>query len=183
MTSPLVTATLQAAVLGLCSSAVATFLSSKRPPVLALFVFSILSTPPNYLWQQYIEKKLPGYTNEKVESDRNSLGSTPGGKGITKKRRLHVKNTLVKVGLDQTIGALVNTIAYLGGLQLLRGVPPSLCWQAVKEQTWPLMIAGYKVWPLVSLLNFTVVPVEKRVVVGSLVGLGWGVFLALKAAV
>ena len=45
------------------------------------------------------------------------------------------------------------------------------------------MLAGYKLWPLVSLLNFTVVPVEKRTLVGSLVGLGWGIFLALKAAV
>lgn len=44
------------------------------------------------------------------------------------------------------------------------------------------MVNGYKLWPLVSLLNYTVVPVEKRVVVGSLVGLGWGVFLAMKAA-
>lgn len=44
------------------------------------------------------------------------------------------------------------------------------------------MIAGYKLWPLVSLLNFTIVPVDQRTVVGSLVGLGWGVYLALKAA-
>lgn len=44
------------------------------------------------------------------------------------------------------------------------------------------MVAGYKLWPLVSLLNFTVVPVEQRTLVGSLVGLGWGVFLALRAA-
>lgn len=44
------------------------------------------------------------------------------------------------------------------------------------------MVNGYKLWPLVSLLNYTVVPMEKRVVVGSLVGLGWGVFLAMKAA-
>lgn len=44
------------------------------------------------------------------------------------------------------------------------------------------MIAGYKLWPLVSLLKFTFVPVEQRTVVGSLVGLGWGVFLALRAA-
>lgn len=43
------------------------------------------------------------------------------------------------------------------------------------------MTAGYKLWPLVSLLNFTVVPVERRVVVASVVGLGWGVYLALKA--
>lgn len=44
------------------------------------------------------------------------------------------------------------------------------------------MVAGYKIWPLVSLLSFTVIPVEQRTLVGSLVGLGWGVFLALKAA-
>lgn len=44
------------------------------------------------------------------------------------------------------------------------------------------MIAGYKIWPLVSILNFTVIPVEKRTLVGSIVGLGWGVFLALRAA-
>ena len=44
------------------------------------------------------------------------------------------------------------------------------------------MVDGYKLWPAVSLLNYTVVPVEKRVVVGSLVGLAWGVFLAMKAA-
>ena len=44
------------------------------------------------------------------------------------------------------------------------------------------MIAGYKLWPLVSIFNFTVVPMERRVVVGSLVGLGWGVYIALKTA-
>lgn len=41
------------------------------------------------------------------------------------------------------------------------------------------MVAGYKVWPLVSLLSFTVIPADKRVLFGSLVGVGWGVFLSL----
>lgn len=44
------------------------------------------------------------------------------------------------------------------------------------------MLAGYKLWPAVSLLNYTVVPMEKRVVVGSLVGLGWGIYLAMRSA-
>ena len=44
------------------------------------------------------------------------------------------------------------------------------------------MIAGYKLWPAVSLLNYTVVPMENRVVVGSLVGLGWGIYLAMRSA-
>jgi len=44
------------------------------------------------------------------------------------------------------------------------------------------MISGWKLWPLVSLLNFTLVPVEKRVLVGNIVGLLWGVYLSLFAA-
>ena len=44
------------------------------------------------------------------------------------------------------------------------------------------MLAGYTLWPFVSILNFTVIPVEKRTLVGSLVGLGWGIFLAIKAS-
>lgn len=43
------------------------------------------------------------------------------------------------------------------------------------------MFAGYKLWPVVSLLSFTVVPVGSRVVFGSVVGVGWGVFLCLFA--
>lgn len=45
-----------------------------------------------------------------------------------------------------------------------------------------MMKAGLKLWPLVSLLNFTVVPVERRILVGSLVGVGWGIYLSLIAA-
>ena len=43
------------------------------------------------------------------------------------------------------------------------------------------MQAGYRLWPLVSLLSFTVVPFERRMVFGGLVGMGWGIFLSLFA--
>lgn len=43
------------------------------------------------------------------------------------------------------------------------------------------MIAGFKLWPFVSLLNFTVVPAEQRLLVNSLFGVGWGVYLSLLA--
>lgn len=41
------------------------------------------------------------------------------------------------------------------------------------------MLAGYKLWPLVSLCQFTIVPPELRMLVGSCVGVGWNVFLSL----
>ena len=47
---------------------------------------------------------------------------------------------------------------------------------------WPVMKAGYKLWPAVNLVQHLFIPVERKMVVGSLVGMGWGVYLALFAA-
>lgn len=44
------------------------------------------------------------------------------------------------------------------------------------------MLAGLKLWPFVSVVNFTVVPAEQRLLVGNLVGVGWGVYLSLMAS-
>ena len=41
---------------------------------------------------------------------------------------------------------------------------------------------GLKVWPFISLSTFAFVPVEKRIVVFSLAGLCWGVYLSLIVA-
>ncbi|KAI4114356.1 MAG: hypothetical protein LQ338_008018 [Usnochroma carphineum] len=180
MPSPIVSATLKSAFLTLCSALVASFLTPKDPPILALIVFSLFATPPNFLWQQYLERKLPGRIIKEAEGEAN--GSTPAEGGVAAEGRLNVRNTLMKVIIDQTLGAVANVALYLGGVQALQGIPLRECLKVVREQTWPLMIAGYKLWPLVSLLNFTIVPVDQRTVVGSLVGLGWGVYLALKAA-
>lgn len=44
------------------------------------------------------------------------------------------------------------------------------------------MLAGYKLWPAVNVIQHVLLPVDTRTVVGSLVGLGWGTYLALTAA-
>ena len=43
----------------------------------------------------------------------------------------------------------------------------------------PLLFAGQKLWPAVSLISFTLIPVERRTVFGGIVGVGWGIFLSL----
>lgn len=47
------------------------------------------------------------------------------------------------------------------------------------QDFWPILIAGFKLWPIVSILNFTVVPTDKRLLVGSLFGVLWAVYLSL----
>lgn len=45
---------------------------------------------------------------------------------------------------------------------------------------WPIMKAGWKLWPAVSAVNYTAVrSVEGRSLVGSVAGMGWGVYLSL----
>lgn len=127
MAPPILIATLQSTFLTLCSLLIARFLTSSPPPdIPALLLYTLLSTPPNFLWQQYIESKFPGYTLEKVEVD-------DGGKGVEVEKKLDMNNTMAKIALDQSIGAIVNVAAYIGVTRLLRGVPPAVCWDAVKE--------------------------------------------------
>lgn len=127
MPPPVVNATLQSTIISLLSCVVALFLTPDNPPHIAsLIIYSVLATPPNFWWQQFIESKFPGYTVRKVEVD-------DGGKGVEVEKKLNIQNTCVKVALDQTLAAFVNVTAYIGVTRLLRGVPLDLCWAAVKD--------------------------------------------------
>ena len=55
-----------------------------------------------------------------------------GGDGVEVEKQLNVKNTSIKVVLDQTISAFVNVSAYIGVTRLLKGVPIDIAWSAVK---------------------------------------------------
>lgn len=189
-------ATLQSAFLTLCSSLVTKYFTIHNPPIPALVAFSFLCTPTNYFWQQFIEQKLPAYTTNKIEVD-------DGGKGVEVEKKLNIRNTFVKLLFEQTIIAAINVSAFLSFTKWFQGMPVEECVQVVQEvggsiptwlshtmskslcttqQLWPLMISGYKLWPMVSLLNLTIIPAERRTLVGSLVGFGWNIFLAIKAS-
>lgn len=113
--------------------------------------------------------------------------------------------------LDQTLGAAVNTLLFSTFTRSLRGamahVPvmtnlikalhytttpgavdfTQVDFSAVLDESlaefWGILEAGWKVWPAVSLFNFTMVKtVEGRNLVGSLAGVGWGIYMSLVAA-
>lgn len=171
-------------------------------------LFSFMACPPNFLWQSWLEAQFPGYTNTLSPPEKERLvdetvtGTSSAtsndaarrrGKGANAamtsdstdpnpaqaKKKLNIKNTGIKFALDQTIGAGVNTVMFLAGIGLLRGKSFDQVHIDVAQQFWPLISAGQKLWPAVSLISFTLVPVERRTLFGSLVGLGWGVFLSL----
>lgn len=124
-------------------------------------------------------------------------------------RRLNTGNTVIKLVLDQSVGAGINTVLFSVFMHSVQAAmshrttgPESsvwflasgraldysqVDWRAVVERSrlefLPIMSAGWRLWPFVSLFNFTVVrSVEVRNLVGSLAGVAWGVYMSLVAA-
>lgn len=98
---------------------------------------------------------------------------------------LNKTNVLIKFLLDQTIGAVVNTLmflAYMGYINA-QGKPGVNAMDVVTSdcvnKLWPMMKDGYKFWPAISLISFLWVPVDKRIVFGCSVGVVWGIYLSL----
>ncbi|KAM3419133.1 hypothetical protein BST61_g5081 [Cercospora zeina] len=173
--------------------------------LLQFVAFSVLACPPNCLWQAWLEAQFPAYPrrgttlppgDEKVAA--HSTGTQPAGNALHRRKdhdthpsppttndeaaTLSVKNTAIKFTLDQTIGASVNTILFIAGIALLRGQSVQSIFDNVQTKFWPMTLAGQKLWPAVSILSFTVIPLEQRMLFGSVAGLIWGVYLSLAAA-
>ncbi|GAB7346703.1 hypothetical protein MBLNU459_g1821t1 [Dothideomycetes sp. NU459] len=116
-----------------------------------------------------------------IERDTASKAEPPAGKDAIPKKKLNVKNTAIKFALDQTLGAVFNNVLFTAGMGALRGLPVDKIITNVQTDFLPLLFAGQKLWPAVSIISFTMVPLEHRTVFGGIVGIGWGIFLSLLA--
>ncbi|KAJ4356043.1 uncharacterized protein N0V89_004070 [Didymosphaeria variabile] len=149
-------------------------------PILKFALFSIISNPPNILWQTFLEDVFP--SKVPVEPSEKQLKDKPV------QTRTSKRNLLAKFILDQTIGAVVNTLMFLVYMAYVndhsaRSTPSWYTVQAdVSNRFWPMVMDGYKFWPAVSLISFLWVPVDKRVVFGCSVGVLWGIYLSLSVA-
>ncbi|KAK4073405.1 uncharacterized protein Triagg1_5231 [Trichoderma aggressivum f. europaeum] len=137
--------------------------------ILRFVIYSALVTPPNYKWQEFLERKFPSRTpidEPSPDSKSDSKSSEKLSQAVVKDR-LNLTNTAIKFILDQSISAPLNTVAFLylmGGMAFQSNAQ---IWSNIQNDFWPMLIAGYRVWPLVGLLNLSVVPFDYRQLVGS----------------
>ncbi|KAK5991016.1 hypothetical protein PT974_09292 [Cladobotryum mycophilum] len=217
--SPIVAATLQTAFLGVVSCVLAqaiTAYKSETPlaidwvPVFQYLVFIIVSTPPNFKWQEFLESSFPAHPEppkpKKADEKKPSKDSKPAPQAPLSK-----SNTLIKIVLDQTLAATVNTLLYSTFIRSLRYAMPHapritniieaakywsgpgaidfvlvdfpLVWEESLEEFPVIFFAGLKLWPLIAVINFTLVKsVQGRNLVGGLAGVAWGVYICLMTA-
>ena len=153
--------------------------------VLRFCIFSMIMSPPNWLWQVWLEKKFPGYitpTSSHYLATEIPLDPADEPARLTTWRdgKLSYKNLAIKLILDCiTVGALVNVIGFLIIMGALRGLNLTQILQSIARNTIALLVASYYVWPLASIVAYCYISSEKRIVFLSVVGLCWGVYLSL----
>jgi hypothetical protein len=89
--------------------------------------------------------------------------------------RTNIQTTAARVMADQTIFASTNMFLFLSSMSIMEGSDPR---EKLKKSYVPGLKANWLVWPAVQSVNFTMVPLEHRVLVVNIVSLGWNCFLS-----
>lgn len=79
--------------------------------ILRFVVYTALVTPPNYKWQEFLERKWP--SRKPINESSSDLKASQKEDKDTVKDRLSLTNTAVKFLLDQSLSAPINTVAFI----------------------------------------------------------------------
>ncbi|KAI4465855.1 peroxisomal membrane protein 2 pxmp2 mpv17 [Holotrichia oblita] len=102
------------------------------------------------------------------------LASKIGTKGSTV--------ALKKVALDQLCFAPCMMFVFLTTLNTLQRNPWEETKRHIKANYVDIMIANYKVWPAIQLMNFYIIPTYYQLLLVQAVALFWNTYLAWKTA-
>ncbi|XP_051146964.1 uncharacterized protein LOC127262358 [Andrographis paniculata] len=84
----------------------------------------------------------------------------------------------VKVAFDQTAWSAVWNSIYYTLLGFLRLESPATVFGELKATFWPMLTAGWKLWPFAHLITYGVIPVEQRLLWVDCVELIWVTILS-----
>ncbi|XP_075668866.1 uncharacterized protein LOC142638692 isoform X1 [Castanea sativa] len=84
----------------------------------------------------------------------------------------------VKVIFDQTVWAAIWNSIYFTVLGFLRLESPVNIFNELKATFWPMLTAGWKLWPFAHLITYGVIPVEQRLLWVDCVELIWVTILS-----
>jgi hypothetical protein len=172
------------------------------------FVLHLITAPPNYRWQEFLERSfpprehadnssaLPLHDADRKRESSDNQSQTPANERLLSRwiprrnsgrrnqsGKLNLKNTIIKWFIDCiTLGALMNTTAFLVIMGVLKGQSRDHIFQNLQTQTLRIIFAGYRIWPLASLVSFSFVPVRRRILFFGAVGLCWNVYMTMIAA-
>lgn len=137
--------------------------------VIEFAVFGFIGAQISYAWHQFLEETFPvrrpqTKSQQKSPSNNSSIIWT---------------NLIAKLLVDQLFGLPFLNATFLVCTNAYRVDSLSVLVQVIYERLATLVLAGWKLWPAVSLASFLWVPVQWRVIFLNVVGFGWTIFLCL----
>lgn len=168
--------------------------------LIRFIVLHLCTAPPNYKWQELLERNFPARpssgshsTPEDRDLEKNSENRRPSEdakstpwrpkRPASQHGEFSYRNTLIKWFIDCiTIGALMNTTAFLIIMGLLKGQSWHKISDNLRNETLVIIVNGWKLWPIASAISFSFIPVERRILFFSCIGLCWNIYMTLVAA-
>ncbi|SMN18974.1 similar to Saccharomyces cerevisiae YLR251W SYM1 Protein required for ethanol metabolism [Maudiozyma saulgeensis] len=89
---------------------------------------------------------------------------------------------LLRVSIDQILFAPFGLILYYGSMSVMNGGNLQNVRSKLNSQFWPTLYANWLVWPMVQLMNFSIVPVQYRLLCVNSIALLWNTFLSMRNA-
>ncbi|KAL2926385.1 Peroxisomal membrane protein 2 [Bienertia sinuspersici] len=84
----------------------------------------------------------------------------------------------LKAGFDQTVWTGIWNSIYFVALGLMRLESPATIFKELKATFWPLLTAGWKLWPFAHIVTYGLIPVEQRLLWVDCVELIWVTILS-----
>lgn len=95
----------------------------------------------------------------------------------------HWKNTLFRVAVDQTLFAPMLIPIYFGCLTVMEGKSLAAAKQKIDDGWWETLKRSWYIWPPFQLLNFSVVPVQHRLLAVNCLAIFWNTYLSYKNSI
>lgn len=92
----------------------------------------------------------------------------------------HWANTVARVACDQLIFAPVGIPMYYTVMGFLEGKSMLQVKKKVEDNWWSTLVTNWYVWPAFQMLNFSLVPVQHRLLSVNLISIFWNAFLSFK---
>lgn len=83
-----------------------------------------------------------------------------------------------KAIIDQAINAPVGTVMFYAFITALEN-KMHLVGPVIQEKIMPTLYANWKVWPMVHVVNFALIPPRQRILYINIVALFWRAFLSV----
>ena len=89
-----------------------------------------------------------------------------------------MRSLVKKLIITQTLFAFVSITSFYTFLCLLEGKSLNGTKNEIRQKFWQTYMMSFKVWPLLQLINFTIIPPQLQVFWITLCQLGWNVYLS-----